>query len=174
MAGQRMTPELLWKLGRIGEVAISPDGKQVAYLVTNYDLGENSGKSDLLLQVIAPLPLAAQLEQHHRSVGFGTALQASEPKSLLKGVKGLNSIGWIQRPEGARLIYVAPALGESPTAQAWMLDPVNPQPKQITKLSQDVGNLLASPTGDAIAFSLDITMDDDVKKVYPDLPKALF
>lgn len=172
VAGQRMTPELLWKLGRIGEVAISPDGKQIAYLVTNYDLGENSGKTDLLLQLFAPLPPAAQLEQHIRSVGFGTALQTSEPKTLLKGVKGLNSIGWIQRPEGARLIYVAPTQGENATAQAWMLDPLNPQPKQMTKLSQDVGNLLASPTGDAIAFSLDITMDDDVKKIYPDLPKA--
>lgn len=171
-AVQRMTPELLWKLGRIGEVAISPDGKQIAYLVTNYDLGENSGKSDLLLQAIAPLPPAAQLEQLKRSVGFGTALQASNPKTLLKGVKGLNSIGWIQRPEGMRLIYVAPTEGEKATAQAWMLDPAKPEPKQITKLGQDIGNLLASPTGQAIAFSLDITMDADVQKVYPDLPKA--
>ena len=54
-AGRRLTPELLWKLGRVGEVAISPDGKQVAYIVTNYDLGENSGTSDLIIQAIAPL-----------------------------------------------------------------------------------------------------------------------
>jgi Tol biopolymer transport system component len=171
-AAQRMTPELMWGLGRIGEVAISPDGKQVAYIVTNYDLGENSGKSDLILQTIAPLPPVAQLDQQIRSVGFGTALQASEPKSLLKGVKGLNSIGWIKRPEGERLIYIAPTSGENSTTQAWMLDPANPQPKQITQLNQDIGNLMASPTGDAIAFTLDIVMDDDVKKTYPDLPKA--
>lgn len=172
VAGERMTPELLWKLGRVGEVAISPDGKQVAYLVTNYDLAENSGRTDLLLQTLAPLPPAAQLEQLPKSVGLTTPLQAAAPKTLLKGVKGLNSIGWIKRPEGARLIYLAPTEGEKATSQAWMLDPANPQPKQITKLEQDVSNLIASPTGDAIAFSLDITMDDDVVKVYPDLPKA--
>ena len=171
-AAERMTPELLWKLGRMGEVSISPDGKQVAYLVTHYDLAENSGKSDLLLQSISPLPSAAQLEKQPRSVGFDTALQTGEAKVLIKGAKGLNSINWIQRPEGARIIYLAPTEGEKSTSQVWMLDPADPKPKQITKLEQDVSNLIAAPTGDAIAFSLDITMDDDVTKVYPDLPKA--
>ena len=171
-AAERMTPELLWKLGRMGEVSISPDGKQVAYLVTHYDLAENSGKSDLLLQSISPPPSAAQLEKQPRSVGFDTALQTGEAKVLIKGAKGLNSINWIQRPEGARIIYLAPTEGEKPTSQVWMLDPADPKPNQITKLEQDVSNLIAAPTGDAIAFSLDVTMDDDVTKIYPDLPKA--
>lgn len=118
MAGERLTPELLWKLGRVGEVAISPDGKQVAYLVTKYDLAENYGKSDLLLQTLQTLPPAAQLDQLPRSVGFTTPLQTAAPKTVLAGVKGLNSISWIQRPEGARLIYLAPTEGEKSTSQA--------------------------------------------------------
>ncbi|HLN19963.1 MAG TPA: S9 family peptidase [Bacteroidales bacterium] len=36
--GGVMTPELMWKFGRLGTVALSPDGQTVLYTVTNYDL----------------------------------------------------------------------------------------------------------------------------------------
>ncbi|MDD4031810.1 MAG: S9 family peptidase [Bacteroidales bacterium] len=41
----RMTPEILWKLGRIGEFSVSPDGETVLYAVTCYQLEENKGTS---------------------------------------------------------------------------------------------------------------------------------
>ncbi len=75
-------------------------------------------------------------------------------------------------PEGPRLIYLAPTEGESPTTQAWMMNPEDAKPVQITSLDSDLSNLVPSPTGDAIAFSLDIKMDDDIHAIYPDLPKA--
>ncbi len=37
-AGGILTPEILWKYGRIGSIVLSPDGKTVLYTVTNYDL----------------------------------------------------------------------------------------------------------------------------------------
>lgn len=42
-----MTPELLWKLGRVGGETITPDGKNVIYGVTNYDLAANKGERNL-------------------------------------------------------------------------------------------------------------------------------
>lgn len=33
-----MSPEILWKFGRIGSIELSPDGSTVLYTVTNYDL----------------------------------------------------------------------------------------------------------------------------------------
>jgi dipeptidyl aminopeptidase/acylaminoacyl peptidase len=170
-AGDRMTPELLWKLGRIGEVAVSPDGTQVAYLVTRYDLDENSGKADLFVQEIPPGDTKPG-QPTKQSAAFETPLQSTSPKSLLKDAKGINSVNWIQRPEGLRLIYLAPTEGEKSTSQAWMLDPANPKPRQISKFDSDISNLKPSPTGESIAFTIDITMDDDVRKLYPDLPKA--
>ena len=45
----RMTPELLWKLGRVSGGAVSRDGQQVAYTVRNYKLEENAGSSAIHL-----------------------------------------------------------------------------------------------------------------------------
>ena len=47
LAGERMTPERLWQLGRLGDACLSPDGKYIAYSVRNYDLQKNSGTSDI-------------------------------------------------------------------------------------------------------------------------------
>ncbi|MGL4851503.1 MAG: peptidase S9, partial [Phocaeicola sp.] len=37
----RMTPEALWAMGRIGSVAPSPDGSQIAYTVSYYSVTAN-------------------------------------------------------------------------------------------------------------------------------------
>lgn len=36
--GQRMTPEALWAMGRIGDFDVSPDGKKIAYTVAYYSV----------------------------------------------------------------------------------------------------------------------------------------
>ncbi|MDR3267359.1 MAG: S9 family peptidase, partial [Tannerella sp.] len=41
------TPEVLWAFGRVGNMAVSPDGKQVAYTVTCYSISENKSNSDI-------------------------------------------------------------------------------------------------------------------------------
>ncbi|MDR1950878.1 MAG: S9 family peptidase, partial [Bacteroidales bacterium] len=44
-----MTPEILWAFGRIGELAVSPDEKTVAYTVTYFDIAENKGNAEVYL-----------------------------------------------------------------------------------------------------------------------------
>ncbi len=45
----RFTPEVMWALGKMGEKAVSPDGKQIAYTVTYYDMEQNKGNADIYL-----------------------------------------------------------------------------------------------------------------------------
>ena len=45
----RFTPELMWKLGKMGEYALSPDGKQIAYTTTFYDMSQNKGNAEVYL-----------------------------------------------------------------------------------------------------------------------------
>ena len=44
----RLTPERLWSMGRIGSVVSSPDGKSVVYTLTKYDIKENKGHIEFL------------------------------------------------------------------------------------------------------------------------------
>ena len=46
-AQSRLTPELMWKLGRVNEMQVSPDGKTVLYTITYYNLEENKGNTDI-------------------------------------------------------------------------------------------------------------------------------
>ena len=45
----RFTPEVMWALGKMGEKAVSPDGKHIAYTVTYYDMEQNKGNAEIYL-----------------------------------------------------------------------------------------------------------------------------
>lgn len=165
---ERLSPEKLWDLARIGDAAVSPDGKFVAYLVTRYDLSENSGTASLMLQ---ELPTDAS-KPEPVAIAFDTPLAASGAKALLSDVKGLNSLAWLNHSTGAKLIYIAPTEGEDGKPQAWMMDPADATPVQLTSIEDGIGNLKASPAGNAIAFTVDVKMDPEVSELYSDLPKA--
>jgi len=49
VAQDRMTPELLWKLKRIGEIAVSPDHTQIAFTMREYNVAESSSESNIFL-----------------------------------------------------------------------------------------------------------------------------
>jgi tricorn protease-like protein len=46
-AQQRMTPELLWQLGRVSAETVTPDGKSVIYGVSYTNMKENSSERNL-------------------------------------------------------------------------------------------------------------------------------
>ena len=56
-----MTFEDLMQMKRLGDTAVSPDGKWLAYSVTTVDLAQNTKTAELWLQAIAggePMKLA--------------------------------------------------------------------------------------------------------------------
>lgn len=48
-SGGVMTPEIMWKLGRLGTFAVSPDGSSVVYSVTDYDLQTEASQTNLFV-----------------------------------------------------------------------------------------------------------------------------
>ena len=44
-----MTPEVLWSMNRLGEYAVSPDGKHVVYNLTYFNIAENKSKTDIYI-----------------------------------------------------------------------------------------------------------------------------
>ena len=111
---ERLSPERLWDFGRIGDAAVSPDGSQLAYLVTRYDLEANEGTTSLVLQSLSDVEPGGRV-----AAAFETALATprAEPRTLLRDVKGLGALGWLDHPTGAKLIYLAPGEGHESGAK---------------------------------------------------------
>ena len=51
-SGGKLTPEILWKFGRLGDVRLSPDGSKILYDVTRYDAGTNGRATDIYLKSV--------------------------------------------------------------------------------------------------------------------------
>lgn len=148
---KRMTPELLWKLGRLGEAVPSPDGTQVAFIVRRYKLAEDKGSSTLFIMNIADKTKVVALEKW-ASIG---------------------SMDWIDNGTGSHLFFegMNPE-GSVGSNQAWSMNSKTHELKQLTSIDGGVSNFKVAPTGEKIAFTLDIKLDQEPNEIYTDLPKA--
>lgn len=184
----KMTPELLWKLGRLGEAAVSKDGKTVAYTVRSYSLKENSGKTTLHL----------------------LDLQSGQDIGIIQGWGALASIQWVGDGDQSRIYFEgtgeigdatgtydsvvsSPTTGDdelgqlfadlehgvtaddekkSPASQAWYLDLKTRATVQVTSVVGGISNLKVSPDGQRLAYTARVKMRSQPVDLYPDLPKA--
>ncbi len=72
VCAERLTPETLWNLSRVGDSAVSPDRTQLAMFVTQYDLEKNEGTTSLMLQ-----PMDGVAAGNELSTAFQTPLAKS-------------------------------------------------------------------------------------------------
>ena len=153
LGGDRMTPEKLWELGRLGSSSVNPDGSLLAFAVRRFDLKENTGSSDIHL----------------------LDLKTRQERILIGGLRSADTLQFIRLPQGERLLFVGIPAGdqykESPP-QVWSIDLSGAAPVQVTDIKEGVANLKVSPTNTYLAFTTDIKMDATVNELYADLPKA--
>jgi dipeptidyl aminopeptidase/acylaminoacyl peptidase len=146
-----MTPELLWKLGRLGGIDVSADGKTAVYTVRNYELKENSGTSDL----------------------YAIDLASAKSRKLLENWAAVGGVQFAKSPFGERIYIIGmQEKGEGHSPQAWAVNPQDGAVLKLTNIEDGIGNLKVSPKGTHIAFTQDIKLDQEVKDIYEDLPKA--
>jgi len=141
----KLTPELLWKFGRVSDMQLSPDKKTVLYGITYYNLEENKGNRDLFI-----IPVAG-----------GTPVNiTNSPGSEWNGV-------W--RPDGKKIGYISAENGDP---QLWEMNPDGTAKKQITTFEGGINGFAYAPDMTHILFVRDIKLDKTANEVYPDLPKA--
>ncbi|MBK7027863.1 MAG: S9 family peptidase [Bacteroidales bacterium] len=145
MTPERFTPEFLWKLGRVSEPQLSPDGKNVMYGITRYDLAENKGNRDLFL-----IPVTGG---DSRNI---TSSKGSEYNGVYK-------------PDGTKIAYLASKNG---SMQIFEANPDGSGVIQISEVDGDITGFSYSPSGNAILYTLRVKLDQSVIDMYPDLPKA--
>ncbi|MEO6521993.1 MAG: S9 family peptidase [Mucilaginibacter sp.] len=140
---QKMTPEMLWKLGRYGSGILTPDGKTVIYSVTNYNMTNNKGEPNLF-----SVP-----------VNGGTPQQlTNEPgsKAILKIDAATGRVTywydgriWQMNSDGSNLAMLT------------------------TNQQDDFDNIRISPDSKKIMYTRDVQVQKILAKDrYPDLPKA--
>ncbi len=118
----RFTPEVMWSLGKMGEYAVSPDGKQIAYTMTYYSMEENKGNAEIYLLPTEEgdavrLTTTAQSEfnpvwQDENTLLFcrGNEVRSLDVKSKNEKVIGTfeNGLeGFKLAPDGKSIVYIA-------------------------------------------------------------------
>ena len=126
-----MTFEDMMQMKRLGETAVSPDGKWLAYSVTTVNLEQNTKTAELFIQAIAggePKKLAVA------QPGDSGPQFASDGKRIL----------FLSGREGGQQVWLAdfdPATGETSNA------------KKLTAISTEAGDALWSPDGKSVVFT---------------------
>jgi dipeptidyl aminopeptidase/acylaminoacyl peptidase len=139
-----MTFEDLMKMKRLGETAVSPDGKWLAYSVTTVNLDQNTKTAELWIQAIA-----------------GPNSESQAPKKLDVARPGDSGIQFA--PDGHSVLFLS---GREGGQQVWRaeFDPASgatANPKKLTAISTEAADALWSPDGNSVLFT---------STVYPDCP----
>ncbi|MCK5846222.1 MAG: S9 family peptidase [Bacteroidales bacterium] len=140
-----MTPEVLWKLGRVSEVQVSPDGKNILFAITRYELAENKGDKNI----------------------FVMSADGGEPTQLTFCKK--SEYNGIWNADGSKIGFISQKSGES---QMWEMNIDGSNKKQVSDIKGGIGSFKYSTTGNKIAFSKSVKIDATTLDLYPDLPKA--
>lgn len=142
---QRLTPELMWKFGRVSDIKLSPDGKNVLYGITYYDLAENKGNRDLYIV----------------SVEGGTPVRLTET--------GFSEFNAVWRPDGKKIGFLS---AESGSMQIWEINTDGSSKKQVSNFDGGINGFSYSPDMKYLVFFADVKLDTTANELYPVLPKA--
>jgi len=129
--------EGLWKIQRIGEPSLSPDGKTVAFVVRKFDADKNTSTRQI----------------------YTVALEGGEPKQITTEGSVNERPKW--SPDSKRIFWVSNRGGST---QAWGMNVDGTGAKQITNISTEAGGILVSPDGKLLVFQSSVYPDcaDDV------------
>jgi len=140
-----LTPEVLWSFGRLGETAIAPCGKMIAYTVSYYSVEKNKSNSDLY---------------------YMTTSGADKVQLTKTSAHEFNPV-WTN---DHRILYIST---EGESAQIWSIKPDGSERKKISDfVDGDINGFLLSPDETKILFISEVKVDKSTSDIYSDLPKA--
>lgn len=144
VAGGRMTPEILWKFGRLGDMQLSPDGSKVIYAVTRYD-----AKTDKRHTWIFSVP-----------TGGGDALNLTEQIGSCSNARWIddNSIAFLCRDDDRNKI--------------WRMNADGSNKEIISDIDGEINAFEIAPGGKKLFYLQDVKIDETTQDRHPDLPLA--
>lgn len=136
-----LTVNDLLKLRRVGDPQLSPDGRWVAYTVSDLNWDANRRVTQIYL----------------------ISVDGGEPKQLTNAPQSSSGPRW--SPDGKRLAFISSREGGP---QVWTIDIATGEQKKVTNISTGASDPVWSPDGRMIAFVSDVypecTTDDCNRK----------
>ena len=144
ISNKRMTPEALWAMGRIGGMAVSPDGAKVAYTVSYYSVPQNKSNTEV----------------------FVMNSDGSDNQQITHTPKGESNVVWTK---DGKLRFLS---SESGSSQIWEMNADGSGRKQLTNYDGDIEGFAFSPDESKVLFVSQVKTVASTADKYPDLPKA--
>jgi dipeptidyl aminopeptidase/acylaminoacyl peptidase len=165
----KMTPEILWSLGRIGNVHASPDHKKVLYTVTYADIEKNRFNTDLITVNTNGTNRQRIISSFKKSWSFSLFLGGEKNVSGNKTNENYNisDVNW--RPDGKRITFL---LNYEAGKQLFEMLPNGKEVVQITDIPGGIKGYRYSPDMENLLLVKDVKIDETPNDKYPDLPKA--
>ncbi len=140
---KKLTPEILWKFGRITEFELSPDGKEIVFVVKRYNIATNKGNAEIFIM---------------SSTG-------GEAKQLTFTIESESSVHFT--PDGKNIGFITTKSGSS---QIWQMNKDGKNLRQISNIKGDIEFFKYSPDGTHLLFTMRVKTDTSAQDRNPDLP----
>ncbi len=141
-----LTPEVMWKMSRIGAPQLSPNGEKMLYTCSRYDMAQNRGITQIMLQ--------------------STLLES--PKALTDNTASCSSAAW--SADGSKIYFLTSKSGSS---QVWVMNSDGTDQEQFTDIKGDIEGFGVAPSGDRIFYVKKVKSAKRLSKdIYTDMPNS--
>ena len=141
----RMTPEILWAFGRVGNVEVSPDETKILYSVSYYSVEQNKSNSEL----------------------FVMNTDGSGKKQITKTANKEIAAKWMSDSK-----HIAFLSNESGSMQLWTMKDDGTARTRLTDREGDISDFSFSPDERKVLLVADVKYGKRTADIHPDLPKA--
>lgn len=145
-SSDRLTPETLWSLGRMGKYVVSPDGLKIVYEITWPDIKENTLNKDL----------------------YVISSKGGAPIQITQTPTSESNPAWSK--DGSKIYFLAP--NDKSEDQLWVMNADGSNKKQISNIVNGISDFQFAASQLWVVFKQDVKLGQDLHLRYPDLPKA--
>ena len=145
LKSDRMTPEALWAMGRVGGFKVSPNGRNAVYAVTYYSVKQNKSHSVL----------------------YTIDLNSRQSRQLTTSKKSEMGATYING--GKEIVYLS---SESGSSQLWKMNVDGGNRQQISHTQSDIADFLFSPDEKKVILIMEVDQNHSIQKNDADLPLA--